>query len=524
MKKYSLIIIAFLFLSSCSQDYLERNPLDQISNETFWNNEKDALAAASGCYNGWWNMDDVLYFDCVSDNAYNPYPWEGFQVQATGYATPGDPGSSYMSYSNIIKCNSFLENISRPVMKEPLRKRLTAEVRFLRAWNYFIKVTLYGDVPLVTKVLTVTEADVARTAKAEVIKFILDELTAISADLPVSYTGGDVGRITKGAALALKARMQIFDGKYADCATTCSQIMTLGYLLFPDYKGLFKIANENNSEVILDIQYIESLYETWVLGVLAPSSYGGWASIAPTQSLVDTYECIDGKPITESLVYNPAQPYKNRDPRLAASIIYPGALYEDHYFDPIDVTNPYGDYYAPYGGAKTGYAPRKYIDDKMNDYKDVWASGMNAIVIRYAEVLLMYAESKIESNSIDNSVYDALNLIRTRAGMPDVDKAVYNSQTKLRELVRRERRVELAIEGLRWFDVCRWKIGELVMPGMVYGAREGTVSQVDGTLTLTDKRIEVETRVFDPAKNYLWPIPQGVIDATPKMSPNNPKY
>lgn len=523
MKKYSLIIIALLFFSSCNKDFLDRDPLDKISGETFWNNAKDATAAATGCYSGWWSMDNVVYFDCASDNAYNPFPWEGFQVQANGSATPGDPGSSYMSYKTITKCNIFLDNISRPVMDEPLRKRLTAEVRFIRAWDYFIKVTLYGDVPLVTKPLTFKEADVARTPKADVIKFVVDELTAAAADLPVKYSGSDLGRITKGAALAVKARMLIFDGKYADCATTCQQIMGLGYLLFPDYRGLFKIANEENNETVLEVEYTEAPDNTnWVLGVLPPGSYGGWTSINPTQSLVDSYECIDGKTIAESPLYNPAQPYKNRDPRLDISILRPGSLYEGSYYNPIDSDNPTGDYYAPYGGSKTGYTVRKYVDNQ-SDYKDIWASGMNAMVIRYAEVLLMYAESKIESNSIDASVYDAIDLIRTRAGMPVVDKAKYNNQAKLRELVRRERRVELALEGLRWFDICRWKIGEQVMPGMVYGALEGKVSQTDGALTLTNKRIEVEARLFDASKHYLWAIPQNVIDATPKMV-QNPKY
>lgn len=522
MKKINILIISLLFLVSCSKDFLDRNPLDQISNETFWNNEKDAVAAANGCYSNWWTMDDVLYFDCASDNAYNPFPWEGFQVQASGYASPGDPGSSYMGYDKITKCNSFLANISRPVMNETLRKRLTAEVRFLRAWHYFVKVTLYGDVPLVTKVLTIAESNVSRTPKADVIKFILDELTACSVDLPNSYSGNDVGRITKGAALSLKARMQIFDGKYADCAATCSQIMGLGYSLFPDYTGLFKMANEGNSEVILDVQYIPSLYGNWVLGVLLPNSSGGWCSINPTQALIDDYECIDGKTIQESPLYNPAEPYKKRDPRLAASIVYPGCLYEGNYFNPIDVSDPNGDYYAPYGRSKTGYNVRKYVDTP-SDYPDIWDSGMNAMVIRYAEVLLMYAESKIEANAIDNSVYNAIDAVRQRAGMPKVDRAIYASQAKLRELVRRERRVELAMEGLRWFDICRWKIGDKVMTGMVYGALEGTVSQDDGALNLTDKRIEVETRVFDPAKNYLWPIPQSVIDATPAIT-QNPGY
>ena len=141
--------------------------------------------------------------------------------------------------------------------------------------------------------------------------------------------------------------------------------------------------------------------------------------------------------------------------------------------------------------------------DDLSDYADMWDTGMNGIVIRYAEILLMYAESKIESNQIDDSVYQVLNQIRKRAGMPEIDRSVYSGQTKMRELLRRERRVELALEGVRWFDICRWRIGEEVMPGDVYGCRLGTVDQETGALSLTNESIFVETRIFNPDKNYL---------------------
>ena len=138
-----------------------------------------------------------------------------------------------------------------------------------------------------------------RTEKAKVVEFILKELKEIAPQLPESYSGSDVGRITRGAALTLKARLELFEHQYDDCMATCSEVMGLGYELFPDYKGLFKIANENNSEVILDVQYVESLYGNWVLGVLPPASVGGWCSINPTQSLVDAFECEDGKTIED---------------------------------------------------------------------------------------------------------------------------------------------------------------------------------------------------------------------------------
>lgn len=524
MKRYfSYIVLSMiLLLVSCDGSFLDRSPLDQINNGSFWNTERDAVAAATGCYNGWYSASELLYFDCTSDNSYNPYPWEGWQVQANGVATASNTGKSYMQYDKITRCNNFLENISRPTMNEDLRKRLIAEVRFLRAWHYFLKVTLYGDVPLITEVLTIQNSNLPRTDKKEVIKFIIDELDAAKKDLPIKYSGSDVGRITRGAALTLKARMEIFDGNYEASLKTSEEIMEIGYSLFHDYKGLFKISNVGNQEVILDVQYVETNYNNTILGVMPPASVGGWSSINPTQSLVDSYECIDGMPIEESPIYNANDPYANRDPRLDAAIIYPGCMYEGAYFNSIDESDPTGDFYAPYGRSKTGYHPRKYIDN-LSDYEDMWNTAMNPIVMRYAEVLLMYAESKIELNQIDNLMYDALDDVRLRSNMPKVDRSVYNNQSNLRELVRRERRVELALEGLRWFDICRWEIGDEVMSGQVYGARLGKVDASTGKLTLTDERIKVEMRTFDATKQYLWPIPQSVIDATPAIV-QNPKY
>lgn len=266
-----------LFLSACSSDFLERNPLDQPSNEGFWNTEKDAVAAAMGCYDGWFSMTEVISLDCASDNAHDPFPWEGWSVQASGYATPSDPGTDYFGYNKMVRYNNFLENIHRPEMDDALRARLTAEVRFLRAWDYFWKVLFYGDVPLVKEVLPITDANKPRNPKEEVIQFILDELTEITPQLEIKYTGNDVGRVTRGAALTLKARMLLYNNQYADCLKACEEIMKLGYSLFPNYRGLFRISNKNNQEIIMDVQYVENLYSNGTLGILPPASCGGGA-------------------------------------------------------------------------------------------------------------------------------------------------------------------------------------------------------------------------------------------------------
>ncbi|HUQ66672.1 MAG TPA: RagB/SusD family nutrient uptake outer membrane protein, partial [Flavitalea sp.] len=288
------------------------------------------------------------------------------------------------------------------------------------------------------------------------------------------------------------------------------------YSLFNNYEDLFRIQNENNSEIILDVEYLQDDQALWGLGTLPPASAGGWYIVGPTQSLVDAYEMNNGKTIDDpSSGYDPNNPYKNRDPRLAATIIVPGSTYNGKFFDPVDATSV--DYYVGY--AYTGYSIRKYIHE-LSDYSDIWNTGLNIPVIRYAEVLLTYAEAKIESNQIDNSVYEAIDQVRIRAGLPAVDRTVYASQSQMRELVRRERRVELALEGLRWYDIQRWKIGDQVMTGPALGCREGTVDPITGHYTPTGPNIVVEQRTF---KNYLWPIPQSEIDVNKNLV-QNPGY
>jgi hypothetical protein len=298
--------------------------------------------------------------------------------------------------------------------------------------------------------------------------------------------------------------------------------MDLGvYSLFPSYQDLFRIQNEYNSEIILDRAYMENTVSLWSLGVLAPHiGNNGWYSVDPTQSLVDAYEMSNGKTIDDPTSgYDPEDPHKDRDPRLKETILVPGDTYEGKIFNPLE--NVDEDYWASYN--YTAYCIKKYIPF-LSDFNDMWNSGLNIPLIRYAEVLLSYAEAKIELDQIDNSVYSAIDEVRLRAGMPAVDRSKYAAQSEMRELVRRERRVELALEGLRFYDIQRWRIGEEVLSGPVYGSRLGTVDRVTGKVTYTTPdNILNETRVFDPAKNYVWPIPQWEIDINPNLE-QNPNY
>lgn len=544
MKKHFLLIntiLLLLVLSACKKDFLDRQPTDALSQSTLFTDSSDVIAAINGCYSGWNNPSfsgnqgwadayNVYYMDACSDNLYSQYPWEGFQFYGNGTATPGGiapngDGDNLWNYTTIQKCNWFLESVGSAPVDTALKLRTEGEARFIRVYQYFLMSQLYGDVPLVTTTLTTAQADTStRTPKAAITAFMLSELAAIAPNLPQSYTGSDVGRITKGAALALRARIELYNQDWAACITDCQSVMQLGYSLFPNYTNLFRIQNEDNSEVIADVEYQENIDPNYTVGVMPSFSYGGWSSLDPLQSLVDAYEMSNGKTIDDPTSgYDPNNPYANRDPRLAATIVYPGELYPDasgtpNYYDPLDASS--SDFYNSGNNTSvTGYTVKKYTA-VLSDFNNLFNTGLDAILIRYAEVLLTYAEAKIESGQIDATVYTALNQVRNRAGMPSVDQTVYNSQSTLRTLVRRERRVELALEGLRWFDIQRWQIGPQVMSGPVYGSRLGSVNPMTGALTLTADSIKVETRVFNPAQNYLWPVPQSEIDIDKNLTQN----
>ena len=526
MKNRTIIILVLLtvVVGACKKNFLDRQPLTEYSETTLWTGVNDATAACNACYSHFENGQWVIYMDVASDNGHNAYPWEGWQEFGNMQLLSPNSGSSKFNFTSITKCNWFLANVDKTPMDENLKTRMKGEVRFIRAYEYFERSQLYGDFPLVTKQLTTEEANtVQQSPKAEVVNFILNELDTIVPTLPLSYEGSDLGRITRGAALALKARVELFNEKYAEAAASSKAVMDLSvYSLFPNYQDLFRITNENNAEIILDYEYIESDPNLTIgIQILAPESTpgGGWSSVNITQSLVDTYEMANGKTIDDPASgYDVNHPFLNRDPRLLQTIIVPGAPYAGIIFNPMDPNSL--DYWPTYN--YTGYVGQKYTHYK-SDFSDLYKAGLNIPLIRYAEVLLTYAEAKIELNQIDNSVYDAINQVRLRAGLPAVDQAKYATQIQMRELVRRERRVELALEGLRWYDIQRWKIGNEVMNGPVYGAR---ISNIDanGNVTYTStEHIKVEDRVFDPSKNYVWPVPQSQIDLGKSLT-QNPGY
>lgn len=524
LNRYKFLIALGLFgLVSC--ETLEQEPLDRNNSENFWHSQAEVEYAVSGLYNGWEVGTQIFYMDCVSDNSMSDFPWEGFQALGNGTASPTNSGNaeSRYSYTLIRKANWILENIDKAPIADDLKDRFKGEVRTLRAYKYLDLAILFGGVPLITKTVDKDEALVEASTREAIFAFVDKELREAAAQLPPKNTSG---RMSKASALGFLARSLAFQKKHQEVANVTKEIIDLGaYSLFSDYAGLFEIANESNSEVISEIQYIAKEQGYTSLGIMMPNSMGGWSSIVPIQSLVDDYETKNGKTIKEDAAYSAAKPFVDRDPRFAATIVYPGAKYNGVIFDPLDPKSnnfPSG----PDNASSTAYNYRKYLQNPSS-YDNVWNVGVNIIVQRYAEILLLNAEANIELNKIDESVYANINAVRRRAKMPEVDRSVYAGQAKMRELVRRELRIELAGEGRRHFDITRWNIAKDVLKGPVYGSlSKGTVNPTTGEVTFTSltDRFFVENRVFQVGKNELWPIPQSVIDRSKGTLKPNPGY
>ncbi|EHQ27673.1 RagB/SusD family nutrient uptake outer membrane protein [Mucilaginibacter paludis] len=525
MKKiqYIILILAVITVSftACKKNELDKQPLDASSAANFWKTETNAVQAVNNIYRYLGDFTDRIFLSCATDDSYSWSNWpDDIQYAGNGTGTASNGVfSHYWSnfYTMIGAANNVLDNINKVTgMTDDKRKRLIGESRFLRAYAYQQLIGMYGDVPLITHVQAISEFDVARTSKATVSKFIVAELDTIATYLPLTYATADQGRITRGAAMALKARTLLYNAQYTEAATAAKAVMDLSqYSIDGDYLSLFNGSNKTSPEIILAGQYLANTYTnataTWVGG----PTLGGWSQVVPLQKLVDDYECTDGNTIDQSALYNPAKPFDNRDPRLKLTVVVPGTTVNGNV---IDVTSPNSiDALGKNNASFTGYYYKKYIPTVIsgnwdsNSYNDI-------VLIRYAEVLLTYAEAKIEAGSIDQSVYDAINKVRQRPGvnMPALTAATASTQVQLRAAVRRERHVEFPMEDNRLFDIRRWKIAETVMPGNAYGI----LNYFNTARADYGQHVLVEKRQFNVSRDYLWPIPQNEIDLNKQLVQN----
>ena len=541
MKIYTTIIVAFLLLCyGCKK--LDLAPTDRFTELTFWQSSENVNNALNNIYSGIYPSSHVFYNEAMSDNAFTKLGVNtGADAIVSGNFTASLPrfqNDWAFYYTGIKSCNIFLENVDQNTTLLPaMKERMKGEAKFVRAWHHFNLMKWWGDVPLLTKDISPDEAKaVARSPRADVLAFILTELDAAASVLPANtqYAAADNGRITKGAALALKSRVLLYEGnRMAEVVAVCEELINNQpangtYSLVASYSDLFsdKAVNKVNNESIFSLQYVPAL-RTWGEYIdFAPISAGARTNnLSPSQELVDAYIMKNGKSINEAgSGYDENNIAANRDPRLAATVVYHGYNWvnPDNSTQTIYIkpgSTPAGasgsnEYSTAGQGTATGYYWRKYWDPNNTSGLN---NGTNIHLVRYAEVLLNYAEAQQSLGQMTAVVWDkTIRALRVRAGFTEAGALDFPGTANMTQIIRNERRVELAMEGLRIDDIRRWKIAEMVLNGWLHGAKYGDVSVDNGYL-------RVQLRQFDPAKHYLWPIPPSERALNSNIS-QNPNY
>lgn len=533
-------------VAGCDDDFLTTPPQAVISDAAFWQTERDFVMGVNAVYRSVIDTDQ-FFFDGASDQLYSKKDWTRNHAYAMGIHNASSGWSNGLwgrLFQGISRANDVLAQLesTEANLSATTRTQSEAQARFLRGYFYHELLWLWGEVPIFTKVPTISEArEVSRSSREEVINFVIADLQAAAQGLPETWPAAQTGRATRGTALAYLARAALYEASFqkyhAGNATRANELFTLAansaqqvidlarYSLYPRYHELFTYAGEGSAEVIFDYQHVQGAngWNAWEW--FAPHSMGGITDLQPTREFVDEFRMIDGLTIDESPLYDPAPPviqsgqtvslgmYANRDPRLYASVIFPGAQFNGATFNPypssttadrLDRSNM--------NNTETGFVMKKYLDTE--DVNERTNSGLNVIKMRYADVLLMYAEARIELGQwSDASVATAMNQVRARAGMPNV---TLTSQEQAIALIQNERAVELGLEGLRLADIRRWKIGENVMPG-----QPGGMTIIEGGQPV--QIFATWQRNFSAGRDYLWPIPVGERDLNDNLA-QNPGY
>lgn len=563
---------------------LDVTPPSDISAESFWKTEKDAWYGLNACYAEMQGFD--IWDEMCTDNAHSHKPWEGpyEAIQQSELSTSEDRG---YSFSTIRVVNNFLEKVESCDIEGALKERMKAEARFFRAMSYLELTTKFGKVPLVETVMEYDAPNVPRDPAEKIQAYVLSELAAIAEILPDKYNGGylhETGRITRSAALALRARAALYFGNYPEAEASANTVIAEGHHAlfritslneaqkkeaaemeqFIDFaakgidkdkfiKGLFSYetlwhgenASPANPEYILTHEYMadDNNYDWSRYTYIRPSQMGsGYSSFEPMQDLVDAYWDIDGKTIRQPIPmetrkadfeeitdevasldqasyiakvpgmdlknYAYMQEFRNRDSRLYASILFPFKGWHETDFKGGNFYYRWKPEVAGFDGNEswTGYSYRKMV--ALTPYQDS-SSADDYPVIRYAEVLLTFAEAHIVNSGWDSEVQAALNDLRDRCGMPPVPASMPSKEEAL-AFVRNERRIELAGEGHRFDDIRRYgsAYGQQVMSGITYAPNGYKV---------------IEKKWND--RILLMPVPQSAMDLNPLLKDDqNPGY
>lgn len=551
-----------LALLSACEDWLEIEPKDRFGDTTVWGSEENADMFLNDIYNQLPHLNnETQNLDQYSDNSYVGAEWMNARTTIyTGALSPTSwiPGPWDMwkwgrqnnddakgQYERIRSCNLFITKVTESDFSAEYKKERLAEVRFLRAWFYHYLWMAYGGVPIITEVLdnnVSTDIFYPRETAQKTFEFIDKELDEIKDDLPPRCSGSDLGRASKGAILTLKGWVELFHAselrnpgkdkkRWEAAAATLKDVIDLQvYHLQPTILDLWTEATNNNDEVIFDFQMSkqnggrrEGLFgPVFVKGVQS-----SWGNMQPTQELVDDYCMANGLPITDPASgYNKNNPYKNREKRFYQSILYDGSMWQgEEIITRVGVGSPNEiDTSSDSDVTNTGYYTRKTIDESVNGADNLQMSnGMaNYIFFRYADVLLMYAEASLEAGDKPTAI-EYLDMVRTRGdNMPSIGDTYPQgiTENQLREIIRRDRRIELAFEDKRWWDILRWKIcdGENGVMNKPIGGMKIEDTNGDGVWEYNYH--EVGKRTFLP-RMYYQPIPQYVIDKNPVIREQN---
>lgn len=572
-----------LFTVSCNKDILDKKPLNAISEDALWSDPSLAASFVNARYNqignGWYSE---AWVSSMSDETFLTWSrdcepiTQGYVDASTRHSMNGGHwGESArrwdVVWKNISNCNAFFDNIEKvPFTDLDLKKRLIGEVTFIRALMYWDLVNRWGGMPLITKsygIGNVSEiADVKRNSYKENIDFIVAECDKAAAALPGSFNGTDKGRATSVAALALKSRVLLYAAsplmnnargddpnslvhyqspyasrwqKAADAAQPVITAATSnGYALLDNFDNdITKKYNEifisaGNSEVLFDREGGPSSSNTnltYIDEANGPNGYGSWGVNTPVSEFVDDFEMSDGTKFDWTNPVHKANPYANRDGRLHATVLCNGDMWkgravETFYFKKSDGSES-GGQDTKYGGnswntSASGYNPRKFLNEShvVNSWN---FAPKNWIWFRLGEMYLNLAEAKYNTRD-EAGAKEALNVIRHRARMP----VVTSSGATLWNDIVYERRVELAFEEHRYFDVRRWMIADVVLNKNVTGVTiykeaNGAFTYYPGTNAAKPRL--VEARKFVGPKMYWLPIQLDEINKNSNLQ-QNPGY
>ena len=529
MKNYIVIAGLILLFPSCT-DFLDKKDPTATSFEEFYNDEEDlrrvVYSSYLDVYGSGSNRRTLFYMDDgKSDNGYSRTDGDHHQRIANGNYNSTTSGFLYhyeLAMKHLGRLNVFIDKANLPYVEdEAIREKYKGVLEALRIWHYFRLTTRWGNVPFLLKPADLESAIQPATPQSEVLEKLFSLSEEISARLPLEEYRTNKYMFNGNSLKALTMRYALFHGRYELAAKLAKEIMDSGkYQLHPVYGDLFQYAACSNNKEFIMHQDKDCAGGRNSFRDLGPHfrTGAGESQMVPLKDLVDSYWTLQGNPIDKCPLHTAEEyelnPRLNRDPRYAQSIMGHGDNFYGEIINIYDENSPM--FHEKERASRSGYWFRKFVADQ-DAFNSGGSTTMEFGILRYAEVLLTYAEAKIMLNSVDDLAKSCINQVRRRAGLDmseaDVTLPKFASYTQAQwtDLIRRERRIEFAGEGLRYDDIIRWKIAQDVLnkPAM------GHTRIVNGTKV----SLKIEDRSFQP-HNYLWPFHENSLRVEPGLTQN----